>query len=268
MFAFGFEEAPLWWPSTKRIIQSDLWRKKGERKRVGAKQKSRRRWRGGDRVGTNVYCVTGPLQHPWTLSKTQSHALLKRQPRRSFFSNVYKNIFIYFLSLCHLSIYFLLPQHPLLCHWNPAWWRRHARPPPLSFNTTAVENQTALKQIDVLFNIVVTSSQGPHASALVTTAGLLSLAQRWLPLCWSLQWFITKKRERLWEREQRKGERQREKSPGSWLSHWHLWLTTSNQIISILIKLIACGAALYLAWCELWAWLGSLGATTQPSLLI
>lgn len=46
----------------------------------------------------------------------------------------------------------------------------------LSFNTTAVENQTALKQIDVLFNIVVTSSQGPHASALVTTAGLLSLA--------------------------------------------------------------------------------------------
>lgn len=59
--------------------------------------------------------------------------------------------------------------------------------PPLSFNTTAVENQTALKQIDVLFNIVVTSSQGPHASALVTTAGLLSLAQRWLPLCWSLQ---------------------------------------------------------------------------------
>lgn len=58
---------------------------------------------------------------------------------------------------------------------------------PLSFNTTAAENQTALKQIDVLFNIVVTSSQGPHASALVTTAGLLSLAQRWLPLCWSLQ---------------------------------------------------------------------------------
>lgn len=133
--------------------------------------------------------------------------------------------------------------------------------PPLSFNTTAVENQTALKQIDVLFNIVVTSSQGPHASALVTTAGLLSLAQRWLPLCWSLQWFITKKRGRLWEwkERERKGERQKEKTPGSWLSHWHLWLTRSNQLISILIKLIACGAALYLAWRELWARLGAPG---------
>lgn len=139
-------------------------------------------------------------------------------------------------------------------------------PPPLSFNTTAVENQTALKQIDVLFNIVVTSSQGPHASALVTTAGLLSLAQRWLPLCWSLQWFITKKKRELVrvEREGKKWERQKEKSPGLWLSHWHLWLTRSNQLISILIKLIACGAALYLAWCELWARLRPLGAGPSP----
>lgn len=120
--------------------------------------------------------------------------------------------------------FFLLSQHPLLCHWNHVRWRRHARPPlfspPLSFNTTAVENQTALKQIDVLFNIVVTSSQGPHASALVTTAGLLSLAQRWLPLCWSLQWFITKKRGRLWEWEERENGRDRKKSPLD-----HDWVT-------------------------------------------
>lgn len=136
---------------------------------------------------------------------------------------------------------------------------------PLSFNTTAAENQTALKQNDVLFNIVVTSSQGPHASALVTTAGLLSLARRWLPLCWSLQWFITKKeREIVRVGRERKWERQKEKSPGSWWSHWHLWLTRSNQLISILIKLIACGAALYLAWCELWARLGPLGASPGP----
>lgn len=169
-------------------------------------------------------CVTGPLQRPWTLSKTQSHTLLQKGAMKIFFFFMFtKNIFIYFSSLCHLSIYFLLSQHPLLCHWNHVRWRRHARPPlfsPLSFNTTAVENQTALKQIDVLFNIVVTSSQGPHASALVTTAGLLSLAQRWLPLCWSLQWFITKKRGRLWEWEERENGRDRKKSPLD-----HDWVT-------------------------------------------
>lgn len=59
--------------------------------------------------------------------------------------------------------------------------------PPSRLIPLQWKNQTALKQIDVLFNIVVTSSQGPRASALVTTAGLLSLAQRWLPICWSLQ---------------------------------------------------------------------------------
>lgn len=174
------------------------------------------------------------------------------------FFYVYKNIFIYFSSLCHLSIYFSLSQHPLLCHWKHARWCLHARPPSSFFNTTAVENQTALKQIDVVFNIVVTSSQSPCASALVTTAGLLSLAQRLLPLCWLLQWFITKR-----ERDRRVGREKtgetKEKSPGSWSSRWHLWLTRSNQLISILIKLIACGAARYLAWHELWAWLGPPG---------
>lgn len=43
---------------------------------------------------------------------------------------------------------------------------------PLSFNTAAAENQTALKQIDVLFNIVVTSSQGPHAFCLGDDGGV------------------------------------------------------------------------------------------------
>lgn len=31
---------------------------------------------------------------------------------------------------------------------------------------------------------------------------------------------------------------------------------------------MACSAALYLAWCELWARLGPLGARPQPCLLI
>lgn len=233
---------------------------------MGEKQRKRRRWRGRDREsGQTCAVLLGHSSAHGLSARLKATLCFKREPWRFFY--VYKNIFIYFSSLCHLSIYFLLSQHPLLCHWNHVRWRRHTRPPlffPLSFNTTAVENQTALKQIDVLFNIVVTSSQGPHASALVTTAGLLSLPQRWLPLCWSLQWFITKKRGRLWEWEERKWERQKEKSPGSWLSHWHLWLTRSNQLISILLKLIACGAALYLAWCELWARLGPLGAGPGP----
>lgn len=184
---------------------------------MGEKHRKRLRWRGRDREsGTNVRCVTGPLQRPWTLSKTQSHTLLQKGAMKIFFMFTKTYLFIS-PSLHHLSIYFLLSQHPVLCCWNHVRWRRHAYPPlfsPLAFNTTAVGNQTALKQIDVLFNIVITSSQGPHASALVTTAGLLSLAQRWLPLCWSLQWFITKKRGRLWEWEKRERKgRERKKVP-------------------------------------------------------
>lgn len=190
-----------------------------------------------------------------------------------FFLCLQKHIYLFLVTLSFIYLFLAVPA-PLALPLKSCSMTTPCSPsplfsPPLSFNTTAVENQTALKQTDVLFNIVVTSSQGPHASALVTTAGLLSLAQRWLPLCWSLQWFITKKRGRLWEWEGReKGSDRKQKSPGSWLSHWHLWLTRSNQLISILIKLIACGAALYLAWCELWARLGPLGAGPRPSLLI
>lgn len=91
-------------PAPKESSSLIFREKKGERKRVGEKQKRRRRWRGRDRVGTNVCCVTGPLQHPWTLGKTQSHASLQKGAMKIFFFYVYKNIFIYFLSLCHLSI--------------------------------------------------------------------------------------------------------------------------------------------------------------------
>lgn len=162
---------------------------------MGEKQRQSRRWRGRDREPGQTCAVL--LGHSSThgLSARLKATLGFKRSHEDFFY-VYKNIFIYFSSLRHLSIYFSLSQHPLLCRWKHARWCRHARPPspPLFFfNTTAVENQTALKQIDVVFNTVVTSSQGPRASALVTTAGLLSLAQRLLPLCWSLQWFITKR---------------------------------------------------------------------------
>lgn len=109
-----------------------------------------------------------------------------------------QTIFIYFY-VTFIYLFFAVPAPlalPLKSCSCDAIMRSLLSPPALSFNTAAVENQTALKQTDVLFNIAVTSSQGPHASALVTTAGLLSLAQRWPPLCWSLQWFITKKKER------------------------------------------------------------------------
>lgn len=136
-------------------------------------------------------CVTGPLQHPWTLSKTQSHTLLQTRAMKIFFLMFTKT---YLFISCHSVIYLFISRCPstpcsatgILFDDADVLTLPSFAPHP-SFNTTAVENQTALKQIDVLFNIVVTSSQGPHTSALVTTAGLLSLAQRWLPLCWSLQ---------------------------------------------------------------------------------
>lgn len=214
--------------------------------------------------------VTGPLQHPWTLSKTQSHSSLQKGAVKIFFMFTKIYLFISRHSAIYLFIS-LCPSTPCSATgivFDDADTLTLPSVSPLSFNTTAVENQTALKQIDVLFNIVVTSSQGPRASALVRTAGLLSLAQRWLPLCWSLQWFITK-REGDCESGNREKRRETErKSPGSWLSYWHLWLTRSNQLISILIKLIARGAVLYLAWRELWARLGPLGAGPRPTLLI
>ncbi|MEQ2289952.1 hypothetical protein AMECASPLE_038500 [Ameca splendens] len=90
----------------------------------------------------------------------------------NIFFHVYKSIFIYFSSLSHLSVYFFPSQQPLTPSLNPV--DETAVIPPRSFNTTAAENQTLLKQIDVPFHIVVTSSHGPRVSALVTTAGLLS----------------------------------------------------------------------------------------------
>lgn len=237
---------------------------------MGEKQRKRQRWRGRDRESGQTWAVLlGHSSAHGLSARLKATLRFKREPWRFFFC-LQKHIYLFLVTLSFIYLFLAVPAPLALplesCSMTPTHVPSPLSPPPLSFNTTAVENQTALKQIDVLFNIVVTSSQGPHASALVTTAGLLSLAQRWLPLCWSLQWFITKKKRELVrvEREGKKWERQKEKSPGLWLSHWHLWLTRSNQLISILIKLIACGAALYLAWCELWARLRPLGAGPSP----
>lgn len=160
--------------------------------------RERERWRGGDsESGQTCSVLLGHSSAHGLSARLKDTLGFKREPWRFFFS-VYKTYLFIFMSLSF--IYFSLSQHPLLCRWNrvrvtPSRVSFHL-PPPCLLIPLQLKNQTALKQIDVLFNIVVTSSQGPHASALVTTAGLLSLAQRWLPLCWSLQWFITKKRER------------------------------------------------------------------------
>lgn len=110
---------------------------------------------------------------------SKPHSALK-ESHEDFFFCLQKHIYLFLVTLLFIYLFLAVPAPLSLplesCSMTPT--RMPSPLYPLSFNTTAVENQTALKQIDVLFNIVVTSSQGPHASALVTTAGLLSLAQR------------------------------------------------------------------------------------------
>lgn len=144
--------------------------------------------------GTSVVLLGHSSTHGLT-ARLKAMLRFKREPRRFGF-------FFFFLCLPNIFIYFSVPIIYLfvsLCFDTPCTATGvmldddgvddAPSPPslPFAFNAAAVGNQTALKQIDVLFNIVVTSSQGPRASALVTTAGLLSLAPQWLTLCWSLQ---------------------------------------------------------------------------------
>lgn len=124
-----------------------------------------------------------------------------------FFMFTKKLLFISHHSLiCPIISFFPAPLTQLL---KSGWWSYRVCPPLLFFNTKAAENQTPLKQIDVPFNIVVTLSQGPCVSVLVTTTGLLSWAQRWLPRFRSLEWFITKKEREILRRE-RKGKGEKE----------------------------------------------------------
>lgn len=61
------------------------------------------------RVGTNVCCVTGPLQHPWTLSKTQSHTLLQTRAMKIFFLMFTKT---YLFISRHSVIYLFISRCP------------------------------------------------------------------------------------------------------------------------------------------------------------
>lgn len=88
-----------------------------------------------------------------------------------------KHIYLLFVTLSFDNS-FLAVQAPLALPLESCSVMPICAPPPHLLIPLHSKNQTALKQIDVLFNIVVTSSQGPHTSASVTTAGLLSLAQR------------------------------------------------------------------------------------------
>lgn len=183
---------------------------------MGEKQRQSRRWRGRDREpGQTCAVLLGHSSTHGLSARLKATLGFKREPWR-FFLCLQKHIYLFLLTLSFIYLFLAVPAPLALpletCSMMPTCSPPLLSPPLLFFNTTAVENQTALKQIDVVFNIVVTSSQGPRASALVTTAGLLSLAQRLLPLCWSLQWFITKREGDRRAGRERKQER-RKKSP-------------------------------------------------------
>lgn len=76
----------------------------GEIKQVGEKTQKETKMEGERyRVGTNVRCVTGPLQRPWTLSKTQSHTLHQKEAMKIFlFTKTY--LFISRHSVIYLFI--------------------------------------------------------------------------------------------------------------------------------------------------------------------
>lgn len=103
----------------------------------------------------NRVSVTGTLWHPWTDTACLKAVLAIK---RSSVSSCLQNIFIYFFIRSFISL-FISIGGTLGFSVKPS---TTMTTPPLacSFNTTAEKNQTALKQIDVLFNTVVTSSQG------------------------------------------------------------------------------------------------------------
>lgn len=81
----------------------------GEIKRVGEKTQKEATMEGERyRVGTNVRCVTGPLQRPWTLSKTQSHTLHQKEAVKIFFMFTKTYLFI----LRHSVIYLFISSGP------------------------------------------------------------------------------------------------------------------------------------------------------------
>lgn len=103
------KRAPLWWPSTKRITESDLQMEEGEIKRVGEKTQKETKMEGERyRVGTNVCCVTGPLQRPWTLSKTQSHTPHQKEAMKIFLC-LQKHIYLFHVTVSFIYLFLAVP---------------------------------------------------------------------------------------------------------------------------------------------------------------
>lgn len=81
----------------------------GEIKQVGEKTQKETKMEGEQhRVGTNVRCVTRPLQRPWTLSKTQSHTLHQKGAMKIFFMFTKTYLFI----SRHSAIYLFISCSP------------------------------------------------------------------------------------------------------------------------------------------------------------
>ncbi len=203
------------------------------------------------RDGDKCVSVTGTLWHPWTDTACLKAVLMLK---RSSVSSCLQNIFIYF-SIRSFILLFISIGGTLgkACDNNNYSPPSHALLIP------------RLKKIKPLSNNLMYSLiQSSHhhrvlaSSTLVTTAGLLSLAAMATALLVASM-IYHKKREKRKERKKRRASR---------LSHWHLWLTRSNQLIWVLIKMMACGDTLYLALRELWALVRAPGARPRPTLLI
>lgn len=152
------------------------------------------------------------------------------------------NIFIYFFISLRISL-FISISRMLGVSIKPA---TTIMPPP------ALVLLIPLQKIKPLSNKLMYSLiQSSHhhrvlaSSALVTTAGLLSLAAMATALLVASMIYHKK--------GEKKERRERKKRRASRLSHWHLWLTRPNQLIWVLIKMMACRETLYLTLRELWA---------------
>ncbi len=167
-----------------------------------------------------------------------------------------KHIYLFLHSIIYFVIYFYWGHSQLLgkaCDNNNYSPPSHALLIPRLKKIKPLSNKLMYSLIQSSHHHRVLAS-----STLVTTAGLLSLAAMATALLVASM-IYHKKREKRKERKKRRASR---------LSHWHLWLTRSNQLIWVLIKMMACGDTLYLALRELWALVRAPGARPRPTLLI
>lgn len=152
VFADGFKEhTPLWWPSTKRTTESDLWRKQGEIKGAGKKGKDE----GGESRDKRALCYWA-TPAPMDSQHDSKPRLASKRSMKNFFLMFTKTyLFIFRHSVIYLFIY-CCPRIPCsatgimlddadmlaLPSFHPPPPPSH---PPFSFNTTAVEISNCFK---------------------------------------------------------------------------------------------------------------------------